>query len=146
MRLASLSALVLGGIASLASAQTPCATLAITGSGHPGTDLTIALTSQDKNAPAVLFVGQTAGSTTFEFGPLGSLTLGLAQPFVPVMLGATDGAGKATLVVRIPPGNIPPVQLKGQGTTVRFAIRPPTPPALNFCTSNVASFSVGGGS
>lgn len=120
-----------------------CSTLAVSGTGKAGTTLTVTLSGADKNAVALLALGQTAGSTTFDFGPLGSVTFGLAQPFGFFPLGQTDATGKAVLAIPIPTAATTPVTLKGQGTTVALTIQQ-GPPALKFCTSNVASFTVGG--
>ena len=133
-----LPSLLFVSLAAMASAQT-CATLTVTGSGAPGTDLTFALNGA-ANSPALLAIGDTAGTTTFNFGPLGSLTLGLAQPFVPLPLGLTDASGNVSRTVSIPAG-LPAADLFGQGLTVTFTL-PPTL-GLSFCTSNVAAFHVG---
>lgn len=120
-----------------------CSTLATAGTGKAGTTLTITLSGADKNAFALLALGQTAGSTTFDFGPLGSVTFGLAQPFGLFPLGQTDATGKATLAIQIPTSATTAVNLKGQGTTAVLTIQQ-GPPSLDFCTSNVVAFTVGG--
>ena len=50
-------------LASFVPAQS-CGTLAITGTGAPNTTLDVALTGATANGLAIVFVGQTTGSTT----------------------------------------------------------------------------------
>ena len=143
----SLVSVCLGLLAANASAQS-CATLTVTGTGAPGTSLTFDLNATDAGAFAVLAVGQTQGTTTIPMGPLGSLTLGLASPFIPVPLGMTNASGDISRTIAIPAGVTWGVDLFGQGVTAKFTFTPPAPPtppsiSLTLCASNVAAFHVG---
>ena len=133
-----LYSLLFAAVAATASAQT-CATLTATGTGAPGTDLTFALEG-GANAFAFLALGDTAGTTTINLGQLGSLTLDLAQPFVPMPLGLTDANGDISRTFNIPAG-LPATDLLVQGLTLTFTLMPT--PGLSACTSNVASVHVG---
>lgn len=132
------SALLLATVAATVSAQN-CATLTVTGSGAPGTDVVFAL-SGDATSPAFLAIGNTTGTTVFNFGPLGSLTLDLDHPFAIVPLGFTNASGEAGRTVHIPP-NFPSADLFAQGVTISWT--PPPHLTLSFCTSNVVAFHIG---
>ncbi len=133
-----LATLVLGALAATASAQT-CSTLAVSGTGAPGTNLTFTLTGQPVGSIGILFLGDTTGSTSLAFGTLATLELGLAQPFIPVpMMTRPTGT---TLTVRVP-NQVTAMSLFAQGTGASLDITGTTP-TLAFCTSNVVPFSVG---
>jgi hypothetical protein len=150
MRRQSLIALSLLSLVATGSAQT-CATLTVTGSGAPGSTLEFQLPNPTADAFAFLAIGGTEGTTTLDFGPLGSLTLGLDQPFAPVPLGLTDASGSASLSIAIPANAaFPQADLFAQGVVVSVSFAPPAGPpssvpplSLTFCTSNVVGFSVG---
>ena len=120
-----------------------CSSLTISGSGQPGTDLTIALSGADADSFAMMAVGMSTGKTELKFGPLGTLTLGLDRPFAFLPLGVTDGNGDLKAVISLPPGSLPQVMLHAQAVTAQFGLNPPGPPSLKFCTSNVEAFSIG---
>ena len=130
-------------LASFASAQA-CAALSVTGTGAPGTDLVFTLDGSTAGAFAALAVGDTTGTTTLNFGSLGSLTLGLASPFIPLPLGMTDASGDITRTLHVPNvTSIPGVDLFGQGVTFTFTFNGPGLPTLTFCTTNVVPFHLG---
>lgn len=133
--------LFVSALATLAFAGNPCSTLTVTGTGAPGTNIVFTLDGGAANAPALMAMGQTTGSITFNFGQLGSLELGVLPPFTVLPLGTTDANGDASLTVRVP--NIPGVNMHGQGFTVDLQIVRGRP-SLQFCTSNVAAFRIGG--
>ena len=54
--------------------QAQCSTLTVTGTGKPGTSLELKLTGAHQNALVFLGLSQSAGTTSFKFGPLGTLT------------------------------------------------------------------------
>ena len=138
----SIVSVCLGLLAANASAQ--CSTLAITGTGAPGTSLTFDLNGTDSHALALLAVGETQGTTTIQLGPLGSLTLGLATPFIPVPLGFTNTSGDISRTINIPSSATFGVDLFGQGVTAAYAFSPTAPHfSVTFCTSNVVGFHVG---
>src|SRR5262245_1135387 len=110
----SLVSVCLGLLAANASAQS-CAALPVLGTGAPGTSLTFDLNATDAGAFAVLAVGQTQGTTTIPMGPLGSLTLGLATPFIPIPLGMTNASGDISRTIAIPAGVTWGIDLFGQG-------------------------------
>jgi hypothetical protein len=128
--------LLLALLATTAAAQ--CGTLTITGTGAPGTTLTVAVHG-DPNAIAFLVVGDTAGTTSIPLGTT-SLDLGIAEPFIPFGIGFTNASGDASQAFTIPNG-IPQHTTLGQGLTASFGMPPNF--SLSFCTSNVVSFSIG---
>jgi hypothetical protein len=140
----SIVSVCLGLLAANASAQA-CATLTVTGTGAPGTSLTFDLDGTDAGAFAILAVGQTQGTTTIPLGPLGSLTLGLATPFIPLPLGFTNATGDLSRTISIPTGVTWGIDLFGQGVTADYTFSPGPPPtfSISFCASTVASFHVG---
>jgi hypothetical protein len=130
-----------------ATAAAQCATLSVTGTGAPGTTLTISIDGTAANAIAFVAIGETQGSTSIPLGPLGTLDLGLAMPFIPVPVGLTDASGDASLAIAVPaqfPGGL---DLFAQGITLAFTFTPPTGPGFPFsltsCTTNVVGFHVG---
>jgi hypothetical protein len=122
----------------------PCSSLTVGGSGQPASTLTFDLTGAAAQAPALLLIGVHEGTTVMQIGVLGTLSLGLAQPLVPVMMGLTDATGAASLSINVPPGNLPLVTLFAQAMTVVFTPPSHGPPSLDFCTSDVESFEFGG--
>lgn len=134
----SIVSVCLGLLAANASAQ--CATLTVTGTGAPGTSLTFNLDGTDVHAFAMLAVGETQGTTTIPLGQLGSLTLGLATPFIPLPLGFTNASGDISRSVNIPTGVTWGIDLFGQGVTAAYTFMPFS---ITFCASNVVGFHVG---
>jgi hypothetical protein len=130
------AALVLGG---LASAQS-CGTLAVTGTGAPGTTLDIGLTGATANSLVLVFVGENTGSTPIRLGMGTTLTIGLARPFVPVPLGRTDGNGDLSRTFTVPTRIPQQFSLNGQAATLTITWRPFS---LGGCTSNVVPFTIG---
>ena len=142
MLIKSIATVCLGLLAANASAQ--CSTLTVTGTGAPGTSLTFDINGTDSHAFALLAVGQTQGTTTIQLGPLGSLTLGLATPFIPVPLGLTNTSGDISRTINIPSAATFGVDLFGQGVTAAYSFQPTSPYiSVTFCTSNVVGFHVG---
>lgn len=135
-----LSLVVAAAISAPLSAQS-CSKLAVTGSGKSGTDLKISLTGAAKRSFAFLFLSQKTGKTVIKVGPLGTLTLGLAMPVIPLPFGRTDASGAATATIKVP--KIPQTTLNAQGSTVQLKIGRGRP-SLEFCTSNVVTFKIGG--
>lgn len=138
--------LAAGALAALAPAQ--CASLAITGAGTPGTTLQVAIDGTAPNVMAFLMVSTTQGSTVLPLGPLGSLTLGLAQPLVPLPLGMTNAAGDVSRSLAVPSSTTFGIDLYGQGVTFGFSFTPPTGGGLpsfglTTCATNVVAFHVG---
>lgn len=138
--LAPLAIAALIATSTFATAQN-CSTLAVTGSGAPGTTLTLALTGGDPNTLAMVALGASTGSTQIGFGPLGSLSLGIAQPQGLIPLGRTDANGDATLSIKLPNATLPTLTLYGQAITA--TLQAGRPPQLAFCTSNVEMFMIG---
>ena len=127
-------------LTSFAAAQS-CSTLTVTGTGAPGTSVTFAVDGTAAGAFAILAVSDAAGTTTLNFGSIGTLVLGVNSPFIPLPLGMTDASGDVSRTVNVPNGNIPGVDLVGQGVTVEVAFTGGL--SLTFCTSNVATFHLG---
>jgi hypothetical protein len=124
-------------LAAAAAAPAQSCSLAVSG-GAPGSTLSISVTGAPMSIAAVA-VGETAGTTVIDLGSLGSLTLGLAQPFVPVPLGIIDASGTASVSVTVP-SQLPAADLVMQGVTVGITMMPF---ALSLCATNVASVHVG---
>jgi hypothetical protein len=135
MKLISLAALF--AFAGVAQAQT-CGSLTV--AGGQSAPLVFTAASLAANAPSLLVIGPTTGTTTLNFGPIGTLTLGLAAPFVPVPLGNTSASGGATLSIDLP-NNLPPQALHAQALSL--GIGTTRPPRVEFCTTNVVAFSIG---
>ena len=123
-----------------------CSDLSVSGDGSPGSTLTFGLTGAAADVPAVILVGTTEGSTTLSLGPIGSIELGLAMPFVPLLAGTTDGNGDVSVEFTLPPGNYPEIDLFAQGLTIDFSVGNGGPPSLDACTSDVEGFAIGTGS
>lgn len=140
LKISFMVAVITAAFSPLATAQHHCSTLNVEGTGRPGTHLTFTLTHADASAPAFLFIAQHTGHTVLNFGSLGSLTLGLSQPILAILIGTTDEHGQATFVISIPV-HVAELALNAQGTSVRVVHEPPP---LRFCPSNVAPFHVGG--
>ena len=121
-----------------AAATAQCATLTVTGSGAPGGSLTISLDAAPR-ALAFLAVGETAGTTTINLGPV-SFDLGLVMPFAPVPLGMTDATGSASLTFAVP-ANIPSADVFLQGLSAGLSLPPNF--GLSVCTSNVVALHLG---
>jgi hypothetical protein len=124
------------------AAHAQCATLTVTGTGAPGTTLTLAIDGTAANQFAWLIVGQTAGSSSLPIGPFGTINLGLAQPWAPVPIGQTDASGDVSLNVQVPASAPATLGLFAQGLTLGFTIGQ-GPPSLSSCTTNVVGFSIG---
>jgi hypothetical protein len=118
-----------------------CSDLTVTGDGKVGTQLTFSLTGAAANAPAFLVLGETSGSFSISFGSIGTLDLGIVPPFSLLPFGQTDGSGAVSRSVTVPP--LPgEIVLHGQGFTARLVIDRGV--RLDFCTSDVERFTVGG--
>ena len=132
----ALATLVLSAVA---AAQ--CSTLTATTSAA---GLTLSLTGASPMSIAVAVIGETAGTTSIPVGAT-TLDLGLAMPFTPFPIGFTGPTGDASTLIRIP-RNLPLTNLLAQGVAISFGTPSPSNPmpTLSFCTSNVASFTVGG--
>ncbi len=128
----AIAALVLG-----VAATAQCSTLTATTSSA---GLTLALTGASPMSIAIAVIGETAGTTSIPVGTT-TLDLGLAMPFTPFPIGFTGPTGDASTLLRIP-RNLPLTNLLAQGVAISFGSV--TSQNLSFCTSNVASFSVGG--
>ena len=141
MRSLFTSALCLSVLCSLASGQ--CSTLTVSGSLNPGQTITISVTGATPDAPAFLVAGTDAGTTT-----IGTLTLGVAVPFIILPLGVTDSTGAVSVSVAVPadlPQDvIPNDTLVLQAVTLGFSIAV-FPPVLDFCVSNTANLVSGTG-
>ena len=125
-----------------AVAGTECADLSVTTTPDPGgttQDVTLAVTGSFDNALTFMAVGQTEGTTTFDF-PLGSLTLGLELPFAIIPIGVTDAAGDLSLSFTTPAGT--GITLFLQSASIDFTIGGGGPPSLDFCESNVATLDL----
>ncbi len=138
LKLPILGAAVLGGTALRAQ----CATLDSTGNGAAGTNLTLAITGADVDQFAFLLLGTSAGSSSLQLGPFGTLNFGLAQPWFPYYIGQTNPAGAAAVTIPIPLSLPVSTTMAGQGLTFGLESGTSTP-TLNSCTTNVITFRIG---
>ena len=119
-----------------AAAFSQCSNLTISGSFNPGATIGFAVSGSTPSALTFALSGDP-GVTTVSFGFLGSLTVGLSQPFDVVPIGMTNGSGDLTLSFQIPP-NLPLSSIQNQALTlqaVSFEIVSTFPP-FSFCVSN----------
>lgn len=139
------ASLFAGMLALAATAHAQCSTLSITGTGAPGTSLTVSIDGTAAGAIAFLVVGETQGTTPVDLGQLGSFTLGLAAPFVPLPIGMTNAAGDASLSIPVPASFPGSLDLFAQGLTLAFSMGSGTPPTFSFawCASNVGTLHAG---
>jgi hypothetical protein len=131
------TALLLAGVSQAQS----CGTLAITGSGAAGTQLTVALTGATANGYALLAVAENTGTTTIQLPMNGSLTLGLATPIIPLPLARTDANGDGSITFTVPSRLTTATNLNGQAVTLALSLHPF---GISACASNVVAFAVGG--
>ena len=130
----TLSALVATAALSLSVAAQDCSQLAAAVTDNGVTQrVSFDVTGSLPHSLQALVVGQTLGQTTFNL-PSATLTLGLAQPFFVVAIGVSDASGDASRSFVRPKGIA--MDFNAQSVGVQFV------PALSFCTSNVASFSL----
>jgi hypothetical protein len=115
-----------------------CATLGVTGTGLPGTDLVFTYHGEP-HAYGILVIGDTPGTTTIRYGSLGTLVLDLDFPFLPLPIGRTDSNGDHTRTVHVP-SSAPPLDLLVQGFDFYYEL---FPFRLEFCTSNVLPVHIG---
>jgi hypothetical protein len=115
-----------------------CATLTVNGTGLPGTDLVFSYQGAP-HAYGFLIIGDTQGTTTIRYGSLGTLTLDLNFPFLPLLVGRTDSNGGRTRTVHVP-SSAPPLDLFAQGFDFYYEL---FPLQLEFCTSNVLPIHIG---
>ena len=130
-------------LAATASAQS-CATLAITGTGAPGTSLNVSVDGPAGPAIVFLVAGEQQGSLSFNLGPLGTLNLGLADVALVLPLGMADAQGDVSRAIPIPAG-LPAtisVDVFGQSVGLGWSFQP-LPPTFSLCTSNVVGFHIG---
>src|SRR5262245_27973349 len=105
-------------VALSAPAFSQCSVLAVSGSINPGETITVAVGGATPDAMTFLFASSNAGSTTFNFGPLGNFTVGLGQPLIFLPIGMTDSSGSLAFSVSIP-ANAPAPQ---PGTLILQAV------------------------
>ena len=131
------SLVLAAGVASQA-----CSKLTATGSS---TGVSLELTGGTPNAVTFLAFGEQAGTTKFDFGPLGTLELGLASPLMVLPIGRTDAKGDLSLKVDFPKP-VPAFEVKAQADNAKLDVSggPLTTLTLKFCTSNVADVKGGG--
>ena len=128
-------------LAGTAGAQCSAA-LTATGTVSPGSTLNLDLTGADADSLAFLFIGETAGSTTLNFGMLGSLTVGLDTPFIPLPFGFTDMAGDLSQTFSVPAmATLPDTTVTAQAVTVDFSFGMGMP-SLSFCVSNPVTVTI----
>lgn len=132
-------------LSTVALAQEPCSTLAVdVTAGDDGTTLSVDVTGATPLALTFLLIGDTAGETVLDLGPLGTATLGLEQPFAVAPLGMTDIGGNLSISQDGPsiPGELLPLNLFTQAVNAGLEINPGGPPSLVVCTSNVVGVTI----
>src|SRR5262245_48444733 len=85
-----------------ASAYSQCSLLAVSGTVNPGDTVVVAVAGAAPNSATLLVAGPHPGSTTIDLGPLGSVTIGLAQPFSIVPIGVTNDEGSLSFSSTFP--------------------------------------------
>ena len=148
MHLKTVPIAILTSLALALPATAQCGTMTVTGDGAPGSTLTFDVSGVAGNAFVVILAGRETGDFTVNFGPLGTLELGLLPPFIPFTAVRTDADGNATLDKRVPNGVRSLIELHAQGVSVKFSFSlgaPGTRPTFgfDFCETNVVDFSVG---
>ena len=131
-----LAAGALAGLAATASAQ--CSSLAATNNAGA---VTLDMTGAGAMSFSFFLVGDTTGTTPISIGNLGSVTLGLAAPFVPVPAGWTDMNGDVSLTFDLP-ATLPAGDYYAQGLSIGFNITPGTGVTFDLCESNVETITV----
>jgi hypothetical protein len=137
MRSITLAALL--SLTSMATAQA-CGSLAIVGTGAPGTIMQVDVTGAQAGGVAMLVIGDTLGSTTLPLPLGGSLILGLAEPFFPLPVGEIDAAGAATTSIQLPSVLGPQILLNAQAVVFGFSLMPF---GFSACASNLVPFTIG---
>ena len=148
MRLMTLPAAILASLALAMPATAQCGAMTVSGDGAPGSSLTFDVSGVAGDAFVLILVGRETGDFSFDFGPLGTLDLGLLPPFIPFTAVRTDGDGNASVERRVPNGIRSLIDLHAQGVSVEFGIsfgEPGTRPTFgfDFCETNVVDFSIG---
>jgi len=148
MHLKTLTTALFTTLALALPAQAQCGSLAITGDGTPGSTLTFDVSGVAPDAFVVILAGRQTGDFTFQFGPLGTLSLGLLPPFIPFSVARSDASGNASLDRMVPSHVRNPVDLNAQAVSVKFGFTLGGPGMLpsfgfEFCETNVVAFSVG---
>jgi hypothetical protein len=125
-----------------------CALLTATGTGAPGTTLTLTIDGTLPNRLAHILIGQTLGSSALPVGPLGPIILGLAEPWAPFLIGQTDANGDASLVLPVPASVPAPISFYAQGLLLGITFIQGGPGqglqiGINGCTTNVLPTTIG---
>jgi len=128
-------------LASTLAAQGSCGTLGFTGTGAAGTTLDVSVTGATANGFALVAISENTGSTPIRLPVVGTLTLGLDTPILPLPFGRLDASGNLTRSITVPTGATTAHNLQAQAITMTLSFRPF---ALTACTSNVAAFTIGG--
>ena len=123
-------------ICSAASAQ--CATATATNNAG---SLTLDHDGTAAMSFCIFILGDTQGTTTVNIGPLATVDLGLASPFVPLAAGFTDMNGDASVTFQVP-SVVPAGTYYAQGVTAGFSITPGSGISFDVCASTVASFTL----
>ena len=124
------------------AAQDHCSELTVHGDGRPDMALVFGLHGAAPHAPALLAIAAHEGHTTIDFGPFGTLRLGLMSPLHFAFMGTTDGHGNVRLSVHLGDRQHDRVHLFAQGFTVVLGSVHGRP-RFEFCTSNVVRFGIG---
>lgn len=142
-RFVFLTTLLLAALAAPLRAQ-HCSTLTVSGNGYQGTMMTLSLTGAQPDAMAFLAFSQTEGLTRFDFGAMGMLELGLAQPMFLDYVGQTDSNGRIDVHMGVPNHMGHQMHMFAQGFSMMMQMRHGHPHHMSFCTSNVMGFGYGG--
>lgn len=123
-----------------APAAAQCSDLSVT---QDGNTYTVEVSGSTADAATVVLVGQE-GSTAVQFGILGSLELGLAAPFAPLVVGFADATGALSQDITVP-DSLPAFEATLQAVGVEIGFDPAAVPpvAFSFCTSNTVAVSGG---
>lgn len=132
------SLMVAAALTICGAASGQCATTAATNNAG---SLTLDLDGSTAMSFCIFVLGDTQGTTTVNIGPLATVDLGLAAPFVPAAAGFTDMNGDASLTFQVP-SVVPAGTYYAQGVTAGFSITPGTGISFDVCAATVASFTL----
>lgn len=148
--LAPLAALALATLTFPVAAQ-HCAQFSVSGSGHRGTMMMLSMTGGHAYGHVFMAFSGQQGNTTFNYGPMGMLQLGLATPVMMFHMGEADANGGFHMQGQVPHHMMQRTMVFGQCLTAMIHTSHPWPPChgqptmhLSFCTSNVVGFGLGG--
>jgi len=124
-------------------AQGDCSSLSITATPDPvlpKQTVDLALTGTLPNAPVLLALGSTLGTTTIRMRPYGTFTLDLQRPFSTQLLGFGDVNGDLSRSYTVPSSLL--LTMNAQAVGMGLSTNPGGKPVGSFCISNAVTFDL----